>query len=267
MPVMSMKVKLYSDQAQRVYERSLDRLMRSLYATSVIMRILGAAEAARAASTEIERRLTEADNEIELKIQQTSELQRNLEIQTEGTISYTLPKEVTVQISSPLAGRFLQIVRKMDTALLGVETMWFAGAFSDEQRFQEIGRITKVVYGVAQEIVRLEQRARAAARRTGKDEQVAETVGTEDAQATDALAGLAEETAALPAEEGEGGAIAERPNLAVVADAPAPLDGGGASCPAEAVEDAAADEDKTSEPDALAAITVGSRARPMKVVA
>lgn len=179
--VVELEVTLQSQQAQYVQERALFRVMRSLYTVSVILRHIAAPK--------------DVDEVLKVVFARIAEVRANLE-QSHARLSkvladsganpklmFTQPAPVKVQISSPHARRYLELIQFLDKHMDLVERLWLCELLDDAQRHEAQDTATGQVLALAGQINDIETRARDAARRQGKEEIVAEELAEHEAAA------------------------------------------------------------------------------------
>lgn len=169
--VVELEVTLQSQQAQYVQERALFRVMRSLYTISVILRHIAKPKEVDDVLAVVFSRIDEVKKAIEADHARLTKL-----LEDSGAafkLSFTRPTPVTVQISSPHARRYLELIQLLDKHMNLVEGLWLCELLSDTQRHEAQEGSTGQVLALAGQINEIETRARDAARRQGKEEDVA----------------------------------------------------------------------------------------------
>lgn len=198
--VVEVEVTLQSQQAQYVQERALFRVMRSLYAISVILRHIAAPKEVDDVLKVVYSRIDEVRKGIEQEHARLAKILKDSG--AEPKLTFTQPAPVKVQISSPHAKRYLDLITFLDIYMALVETLWLSDLLDDAQRHEAQEAATGHVLSLAGQINDIETRAREAARRQGKDEVVAEELAeTGDARAPDETA---RDTDVEKAEDGTG---------------------------------------------------------------
>jgi hypothetical protein len=176
-PAFEQKLKLNTLQAQKVMRRVFSRAAGSLYRTDVILRIIGGDKEAE----QVEMVINTMIKEVEDGLQETQKEMAEL-LEENGVDElpvYDSPTEETVRITSPHVARFVSLVRKLDALIVRIDAMWLSGLMTNKDRNDAVYRWQQKVIGLGSRIIGLERRARLAARKKGKGEEV-------DAQAPEA---------------------------------------------------------------------------------
>lgn len=192
-------VQLQSLQAQRVMSRSFEKLQQSLFSVSVILRIISDDE------SEIERIDAFIDEQIEaVESDLANELARLRKILDDNGIeelaAYSKPENMVVEIDSPRANKFLRQVIQLDNLMVLIDTAWLSGEFDDRQKksasFQWQQRLIKL----AGRIIAIEKRARIAASKKGKADEVQANAPADTSEIdADVAAAAAEADKEMPA--------------------------------------------------------------------
>lgn len=169
--IIQRPVEFKSLQAQRVMNRSFEKLKQSFFSLSVILRIISDDE------SEIEKIDAYIDDQVaSVETELANEQARLRKILEDNGIEelavYSKPEQLVVELDSPRANKFLRLVTQLDTLMLLIDTAWLCGEFDDKQKknatFQWQQRLVKL----AGRIIALEKRARVAATKKGKAEEV-----------------------------------------------------------------------------------------------
>jgi hypothetical protein len=169
-PVFKQNLTVYTLQAQRVVERSLTRVSYSLFSLDVILQIIGVREQVDEVSQIVQGHIAKADEQLEEKIQQMDVLFTQHEIQ--DVPSYTNPISLDVEITSPQVAQFLRLVRKLDSLMAKIDSLWLHGLLTSKQRTQAGLEWQQLLNRLASRIIGVEKRARVAAHNQGKHEEV-----------------------------------------------------------------------------------------------
>jgi len=170
---ISRTITVNSYQAHRVMHRSLDRLRRALFSISVILPII----------VENDEELEEIDAYIDNEF---SNLEKSLlEAQArarkiledagiEEVTTYSNPIDYTVEVDSPRINVFLRLIIHLDTLINLIDTTWLSGEIDDKQKKIHTYQWQQRLIRLAGRISGLENKARAAAKKKGKDSEVQE---------------------------------------------------------------------------------------------
>ncbi|NLC21780.1 MAG: hypothetical protein GX771_07730 [Halomonadaceae bacterium] len=183
-PAFEQKIKLNTLQAQKVMKRVFSRAAGSLYRIDVILRIIGSDQDAERVELVIHTMLKEVEEALrETEVEMASMLEEN---GIDALPVYDAPTEESVRITSPHVARFVSLVRKLDALIAQIDALWLSGLMTNKDRNDAVYRWQQRIIGLGSRIIGLERRARQAAKRQGKSEEV-------DAQAPDELQTKGEE--------------------------------------------------------------------------
>ena len=169
-PVFERSIKIQSEQAIRVIRHSYGRLIRSLYAIDVILRIVGQEQAI----DDIEGIVSTMIGDCALQLQQ--EKARLDKLCADNGIAesprYTHPTDFKARITSPQIAQFVELIRLLDQLMIAMDTLWLCQILTNKQcsvaRYQWQQRLHRL----ARRIVSIEQRAHQAAYAQGRGEDV-----------------------------------------------------------------------------------------------
>ena len=158
-------------QAQRVMSRSFEKLRQSLFSLSVILPILSEDEGE---IETIDQFITDQFEIVENELTQTKgQLKKVLEDNgIEELAGYSQPEEYELVLDTPKATTFLKLVTELDELMLYIDTAWLLGEFDDKQKKNATFMWQQRLIKLAGRLINLEKRARAAARTSGKAEEV-----------------------------------------------------------------------------------------------
>ncbi|MFC1380862.1 MAG: hypothetical protein G8D84_19315 [gamma proteobacterium symbiont of Clathrolucina costata] len=178
--------------------RSFEKLKQSLFSLSVILRIISDNE------TEIEKIDAYIDEqfaavETDIAAEQARLKKVLADNGIEDLANYSKPESYEVEIDSPRANTFLRLNSQLDNLMLLIDTAWLCGEFDDKQKKNATFQWQQRLIKLAGRIIALEKRARVAATKKGKDEEV-QTHAPVDTSETDAevAAAAAEADAEMP---------------------------------------------------------------------
>lgn len=212
-PVFDQSLRVHSDHAQRLLERGFHRVVRALYGIEVVLRILGEEGEMDAIEQIVSERIDACAAELRAERARLEKLCADHGVTERAR--YTHPEEVRVRISSPQVAQYAALIRELDELMMAMDTLWLTGVLSNKQRADAAFTWRRRVLALGREIIAIEERARASARRkTGSSAAVeieldpgADAVEAGDASAPAELTQQAEaESMTAPAVEG-----AERP--------------------------------------------------------
>lgn len=171
--VIKRKVSFGSFQAQKVVTRSYEPLRRSLFQLSVILRIISNNDAEiEKIDQYVDEQFTSLQTELALE---QARIQKILEDNgIEEYAVFSKPETFEPVIDSRRANTFLRLIGDLDHLMVLIETAWLTGEFDDRQRRMATLNWQQRLIKLAGRIIALENRARTAASKKGKDEQVQE---------------------------------------------------------------------------------------------
>lgn len=171
--VINRTVSFGSFQAQKVMTRSYDALRRSLFQLSVILRIISNNEAEiEKIDQYVEDQFTTLQKEIALEQARIRKILEDNGI--EDHASFSKPETFEPVIDSRRANTFLRLIGDLDQLMVLIETAWLTGELDDRQRRTATVNWQQRLIKLAARIIALENRARSAASKKGKDDQVQE---------------------------------------------------------------------------------------------
>jgi len=169
-PVFERTIKVNSEQAIRVIRKSYDRLIKSLYAIDVILRIIGEEQAIDELETLVSGMISECAHQLQAEKSRLDSVSSENGI-TEKPI-YTHPTEFKAQIASPQIAQFIELIKLLDQLMIVMDTLWLCQIVSSKQcteaRYQWQQRLQKL----ANRIVTIERLAHRAAYDQGRGEEV-----------------------------------------------------------------------------------------------
>lgn len=193
-PVFERTFKINSEQAIRVIRNSYDRLIRSLYAIDVILRIVGQEQAVDEIEAIVSMMITECAEQLQQEKARLEKLKADngiVEIPT-----YTHPREFVARIASPQIAQFVELIRLLDQLMMVMDTLWLCQVIDNKHCVDARYHWQQRLQRLANRIVTIERQAHREAYAQGHGEEVRlarqesglqdepETV-TEDESATD----------------------------------------------------------------------------------
>lgn len=169
-PVFAQKTTIYTLQAQRVVDRSLVRASYSLFSLDVILQVIGDRDQIDEVSDVVHGHISKASQDMQEKLTQMKALLEQHQITEQPT--YTNPRELEVEITSPQVAQFLRLITQLDSLMAMIDTLWFHGVLSSKQRTQAGLEWQQHLNRLASRIIGVEKRARIAANKQGKRDEV-----------------------------------------------------------------------------------------------
>lgn len=181
------KDRLGSHIAQKVYGRSYNITAESLYSLGIMLRIVGTEEQAKEAEKVVDEMLTQVAQEIETEKARLEKLLDDNGIT--GTVQFTSPQDVEVQISSPRGGRYFGIIRALDDLIGKLTALWISGVIADAQYSQGSFQWQRRVLKAGARIQNISKRAiRAAGRKQVGPEEATEAEAVASEEVTESAA-------------------------------------------------------------------------------
>lgn len=169
-PVFERTIKIQSEQAIRVIRRSYGRLIRSLYAIDVTLRIVGQEQAIDDVEDLVSKMIGDCAQQLQLEKARLDKLCADNGIAE--TPRYTNPTDFKARITSPQIAQFVELIRLLDLLMIAMDTLWLCQILTSKQcsvaRYQWQQRLHRL----ALRIVSIEQWAHQAAYAQGRGEEV-----------------------------------------------------------------------------------------------
>jgi len=169
-PVFERTIKIHSEQAIRVIRRSYGRLIRSLYAIDVTLRIVGHEQAIDDVEGIVSKMIGDCAEQLQQEKARLDKLCADNGIAESPR--YTNPTDFKVRITSPQIAQFVELIRLLDQLMIAMDTLWLCQILTSKQcsvaRYQWQQRLHRL----ARRIVSIEQRAHQAAYAQGRGEEV-----------------------------------------------------------------------------------------------
>ena len=170
-PELHVPVTLQSAHAHRVVGRSLIRVARALYGIDVVLQAIGDADKI----DEVEGVVDTLLGDFAKRLQE--EMARLDAVKASNGVAavprYTNPSRVTFRISSPQLSQYANLIQALDRLMVGIDTLWLSGVFSNRQRADAVYTWRNELLAVGRRVVEIEARARELAVRRGKGEEIA----------------------------------------------------------------------------------------------
>lgn len=177
-PVFKRVLKVNSLQAQRVIERSFQRVSDSLFSIDVILRIIGEQDEIDQVESIIQEHIEKVSVDLDTATNQLKKLMEDNGI--EGAPEYTSPNQYDIEINSPQVAQFAHLVRKLDNLMLLVDTLWLNSILTSKQRKDATYQWQQRLIKLAGRIIGIEKRARISAHSKGKKDEVEAAAPTQE---------------------------------------------------------------------------------------
>ncbi|ALZ82544.1 hypothetical protein GL272_19790 [Aeromonas veronii] len=169
-PVFKQSLTMNSLQAQRVMDRSFDRVSNSLFSIDVILRIIGEQDEIDQVETVILELIAKVSEDLDKSHGQLKKLMEDNGIQ--GMPGYSKPNTYDIEISSPQVAQFIHLIRKLDALMGIVDALWLNAILSNKQRTEANYQWQQRLFKLAGRIIGIEKRARVSAHAKGKESEV-----------------------------------------------------------------------------------------------
>lgn len=169
-PVFIQRLELNSLQAQKVMNRSFERVANALYSLDVILRIIGDPDEVNRVDDEINALLDRVSEDMGKTMEQLKKLMDDNGI--EAMPGYSAPEFYQAEITSPQAAQFLALLRKLDELVSLLDTLWLNNILTSKQRSDATFEWQQRLIKLAGKVIGWEKRARTAAHSKGKDDEV-----------------------------------------------------------------------------------------------
>lgn len=167
-PIFERTFNINSEQAIRVIRNSYHRLMVSLYAIDVILRIIGREETVDEIEGLVSQMIAECAEQLQQEKMRLEKLKADNGI-TE-TPTYTHPREFVAKIASPQIAQFVELIRLLDQLMIVMDTLWLCQVISNKHCIAARLEWQQRLQRLANKIVTMERRAHQAAYEQGHGE-------------------------------------------------------------------------------------------------
>ena len=169
-PVFERTFKINSEQAIRVIRKSYERLIRSLYAIDVILRIVGQEQAIDEIEAIVSTMIADCATQLQQEKARLEKLKADNGI-TE-TPTYTHPTEFVAKIASPQVAQFVELIRLLDQLMIVMDTLWLCQVIDNKHCVEARYHWQQRLQRLANRIVSIERQAHRAAYAQGHGEEV-----------------------------------------------------------------------------------------------
>lgn len=171
-PVFRQTLNINSLQAQRVMDRSFDRVSNALFSLGVILPIIGDQKETEQVEEICQGHIERLATDIAQAMNQLQKVMTDNGI--EEMPGYSMPVSYAIEITSPQVAQFAHQVRNLDKLMGMVDTLWLNSLLSNQQRSDATYEWQQRLIRMAGRIIGVEKRARIAAHSKGKGDEVAE---------------------------------------------------------------------------------------------
>ncbi len=172
---------LRHERVQHVFDRCGAKVIDALFGLAVILPNFSKTAEIDEVSAIVKTTIESAFAEIQGEIARVDKLVTDNGINLSPR--YSNPKNLAVRITSPRAGSFIGLFRKLDELLMGIDKLWFAEVWDESQKRKAVREATDRVSTVATAIFKLHKRAHLARQR--KDGTAQKNVPRTDAPKAD----------------------------------------------------------------------------------
>ncbi|WP_026600467.1 hypothetical protein [Methylomonas sp. 11b] len=169
-PVFERTFKINSEQAIRVIRNSYERLIRSLYAIDVVLRIVGQEEAVDEIEAIVSMMITECAEQLQQEKARLEKLKADNGIAEIPT--YTHPREFVARIASPQIAQFVELIRLLDQLMMVMDTLWLCQVIDNKHCVDARYHWQQRLQRLANRIVTIERQAHREAYAQGHGEEV-----------------------------------------------------------------------------------------------
>lgn len=177
MPFVTNTLTLKSLHAQQAFDRGFQICQEAIYTLSVILRVIAPEEQAIQVEEAVDRELASVAKDIKTELDRLATYAETNGVEFAG-VQYSLPREVTPQITSPRSVQYLNLLRSLDTLVERIDTLWLAGIVKDKERSQVIFNWKRRILRLSGTIRNLVFRAMASAQRKDLDNVQDPSAGT-----------------------------------------------------------------------------------------
>ncbi len=169
-PVFERTFNINSEQAIRVLRKSYDRLIKSLYAIDVILRIVGQEQAIDEIEAIVSTMISDCATQLQQEKARLEKLKADNGI-TE-TPTYTHPTEFVARIASPQIAQFVELIRLLDQLMIVMDTLWLCQVIDNKHCVEARYHWQQRLQRLANRIVAIERQAHRAAYAQGPGEEL-----------------------------------------------------------------------------------------------
>jgi len=163
-PYFTQAVRLNSLHAQQVFNRGFEIAANAIFSLSVLLRIIGTDQQAHEVEGVVDEKLKTMADDMRSEVARLEKVAEANGIEFKG-VTYSNPKEVEAQITSPRAVRYIGLIRDFDGLVSRLDTLWLSGVIPDSNYSASIYEWKRRLLRLAGSIRGLAGRAIIAARK------------------------------------------------------------------------------------------------------
>lgn len=171
-PVLHRAILLHTMQAQRVADRSLDRVSYGLFSIELILQIIGQREDIDEVEESISTRVGTIHTDMTDELSRLEEVQKAHGLEPDDCPVYTSEATREVYITSPLTMQFMELIGLLDKIVIHLDMLWLNGKATNRAHVNSTFEWQQRLNKLATFIISLETRSRKRAQEVGKSEQV-----------------------------------------------------------------------------------------------
>ncbi|KRW83747.1 hypothetical protein [Marinobacter sp. P4B1] len=134
-PALVQNVTLDTPCAQKVFNRTFEEVLRNLYSLSIVARIVSAdSDQAEELNASIKEKFEGMNELMDREMARLQKIREDNGIT--ATPKYSDPLTQEVSYSSPMGGKFLQLILKLDQIAKMLDCLWLAEEFDDKQKLR-----------------------------------------------------------------------------------------------------------------------------------
>lgn len=129
------KVTLRTPCAQRIYNRTFAEVARNLYSLNVVARLISKNEqTVDELNAIVEQRFSEVEELVTAEIERIKVLRDESGI--EAVPEYTDPKTFECDVSTPMALKYIKLLRNIDEIVVLLDSLWLTEEIDDKQKLR-----------------------------------------------------------------------------------------------------------------------------------
>lgn len=140
-PALKQKMCLETSKPQRTYEKNGLKLMSAFLNAEVSLRHLGMDKECDQISKVIHNKLTKIEENLNKKRELFDALIK--ENNVKGRPNYSNPKNYDVELRSPWAGRYVQMLEEMDKIIIKLDSLWLSGFIPSQEKHKQEKDVTR----------------------------------------------------------------------------------------------------------------------------
>ncbi|MEA3410069.1 MAG: hypothetical protein U9R74_00840 [Pseudomonadota bacterium] len=184
-PSITREITFDTEFAQRVYRRIFVACSRALFVVDVVLRVIGTDEEFDQVDKLVIDKLQGAHDDLAAEIERLEEMAEARSVSQAP--SYSFPKTVRIEITSPRANQFLGLIVQYDRFVSLLDTLWLNGVLDGKQRTEGSYAWQNHLIVVGRSLMSIKGRAMEAASRRGKSEEVEKAIDEIDQAVDDSV--------------------------------------------------------------------------------